>query len=152
MAKKATTEQPEATVETSASEMTLEELQAKIAELERANKEKDATIEKLEGRDEGWLIKTANPAANEKGAYGIQFVDGLAFLQKDRKFEPPYDNAEKMAKFLHSDFGYEIKYFKKEDWDQLEDIKVKRARERVIAEEKLKSQGEWMKKLVEHRI
>ncbi len=162
MAKKATTEPIEATDETSVGEMTLEQLQAKIAELQRFNREreaelvemnhaiqeKDAKIEQLEGRDEGWLIKTPNPTINEKGAYGIMFTDGLAFLQKDRKFDAPIETAEKMATVLHSDFGYEVQYFKKEDWDKLDDIKIARARERQVTEEKLKSHGQWMENLL----
>ena len=81
--KKATSEPIEATPETPVGEMTLEQLQERIALLEKEKVERDQKIEKLEKKEEGYLIWTDNPQYDGVTA-DVQFTNGQAWLPKDR--------------------------------------------------------------------
>ena len=148
---KATEETMEATEETPIEEMSLEELKEKVAQLEREKAAKDARIETLEAKDEGWLITT--PVASYSGVtQGVQFTDGMAFIQKDRMYAG-VGTASKMARLLEKDFGYKATYYKKEDWNQLADIKARRAKEAAEVRAQMDSAAKKMEKLIQtHRF
>ena len=163
-------------------EMTAEEqikfLEAQLAEARAKVSAQGSEINKLKEREEGWLIVTPNPVYDSKTA-GVQFTDGLAFIQKDRIFpddpvpmtkgqEESYlaaqkktsmdsvqvTSAERKVKELEKDFGYTAKYYTKEDMDELQIRMTERAKERADAQRILQAKGnDMLEKLVTpHRM
>jgi len=130
-------------------EETLAELKRKIKELEKEVSVKDEKIEKMEKREEGYLVWTPNPVYDGTTA-GVTFTDGMAFIRKDRTF-PGCGNgtADYYAKYLKDDFGYEYQFFTKNDMDELNKRMSDRTRERKEVEARVGTQADMLEKLIQ---
>jgi hypothetical protein len=83
-------------------EWTPDELRQKICEQEETIRLQKEQLEK-KGAIPGWLITTPNPFYNGKTA-GIKFQAGRGFIASRD------ENAEKKAKMLCDDFGYDRRF------------------------------------------
>ena len=130
-------------------EETLAELKRKIKELEGEVAAKDDKIEKMEKREEGYLVWTPNPAYDGMTA-GITFTDGMTFIRKDRTF-PGFGNgtSDYYVKYLKDDFGYSYQFFTKDQMDELNKRLSDRARERKEVEAKIGTQADMLEKLIQ---
>lgn len=104
---KATEEPAEATVQSSVGEMTLEQLQARVAELEAEKVSREKKIDQLEGQEEGWLVWVDN-LQYDGVIYEIQFSSGQAWIPKDRiiprfvRHMPSDSELQKEANDMHN--------------------------------------------------
>ena len=130
-------------------EETLAELKRKIKELEHEVAAKDDKIEKMEKREEGYLVWTKNPTYDGMTA-GITFTDGMTFIRKDRTF-PGMGNgtADYYVKYLKDDFGYDYQFFTKDQMDELNKRMSDRTRERKELEAKIGTQADMLDKLIQ---
>jgi molybdopterin converting factor small subunit len=141
------------------------ELEEQLKELQKEKEELEKTVGvltdqlKAEIKDkEGWLVTTPNPLHNGE-MWGIQFVNGQAFIPKKRKFprfevEPQKEltlqrqglteeqikqvreresmpTAQRCVQRLEHDFGYTVEYYTAEDQDALNAAVEERVRERA---------------------
>lgn len=143
-------------------EPTKDELLKKIAELEDQVEQQKESMKKLSSKGEGYLITTPNPMYDGQ-VYGIQFVNGQAFIRKGQRVdmfehEPLKDStiqkygyspaeaaairerekrpsSELAAERMRTEFGYRVEYY---DADHLGDLQGQidqRLSQRVQAEE-----------------
>lgn len=141
-------------------EPTKEELQKKIDELQ-------GQVQSLRAQGEGWLITAPSPAYDGQ-AYGIQFVNGQAFIRKGQKvaafeIEPAKEttftklgltheeiarirerekipSCERAAMAMQNEFGYLVEYY---DANRLEELQ-KRQSDRVIQRQQVEAMQEQM--------
>jgi hypothetical protein len=144
-------------------EAMLEELKAKIVQMERDLSAKDAELDVLKSRDEGWLILTPN-CMYDGTTSDIKFHNGCAFVRKDAVLprfvqEVPTQNqidkfterekeayleaakissAEGAVRILTTDFGYKSQFFSKDQSGDLDAALAARAEERKAFEAKVK--------------
>lgn len=64
----------------------LQALKAQLGEKDEVIAQQKAELKALQAREAGWLITTPNPQYDEI-TYGVQFINGQAFLAVDRKVQ-----------------------------------------------------------------
>lgn len=142
-------------------ELTKEQLIEKVAQLEKQVEQRDEALKKLTAKGEGWLITTPNPVYDAQ-VYGIQFVNGQAFVRKDQvvpffEFEPMKESsmdklnytpeqrkvireqekkpsAQRAIEAFMDDFGYTVEFFGAERLLELQQRIDNRLNQRVQAE------------------
>jgi len=150
--KKATAEVKEETEKASA-EPTYEELLLKVTEMEQQLSEKNAEMDALKKKEEGFLVWTSNPAYNDK-TIGLQFTDGMAFVPSDREFPmfkalPEMSSARRFCEYLKNDYGYSYEFYNKDQLDEMNKRMTARVMERKELEAKLGTQAEMLEKLIQ---
>lgn len=116
----------------------IEELERQLVEKQQLLDAQDEKLRKLVAKGEGWLVTTQNPLYDGQ-AFGIQFVNGQAFIRRGQRveafeFKPVKDeyfvkmaftpekiketrerekipSAERAVVVLRDDFGYQVEYF-----------------------------------------
>ena len=149
-----------------ATQAVIDDLKKQVAELTAANQAKDIQLEeqqdaikKLHASRAGWLISGLNPLYDGR-VYGVQFINGQAFIQDDAVIEhfvhKPLKDSElaKMtpaqreaaierqtipssrlaAEAMKNDFGYSIQHFDGDD-ESLQRILDMRVKERIAAQQ-----------------
>lgn len=167
-------------------EPTKEELSLRVKALETLLGEKEELIvqqqqalQKLSAKGEGWLITAPNPLFDGQ-VYGIQFVNGQAFIRKAQRVahfehEPLKEttieklrytpaeveairkreqrtSAELAAEALKAQFGYQVEYFGVDQLGVLQTRIDQRLNQRMQAEEFQAAQLEAEKVITPHYL
>lgn len=131
-------------------EETLAELRRQVKALESQLELKEAEVDEMKKKEEGWLVWTPDPRFNGQ-TMNIMFTDGMTFIQMDRKF--PEGDAKFVVLLLENDFGYKSQYFTKEQSDELKKRMNQRAMERKEVEAKFGTREDMIEKLLQaHHI
>ncbi len=135
------------------------ELEAALAEKAEKINRQAALLQVHEDQECGWLITAANPMY-DGSVMGVKFTSGQAFIHRNQELDrfaikpmseaalaayPPAEQeairerekitpAERAAKALAADFGYQVNYFGIDEKEERLEIMAARADERKLAE------------------